>query len=134
MANGAAAHRGHVTIGSLGAEIVVGSGIDHTHFFPICFEFFCNHHGRRSHTALAHFGTCVPNHNGVVGFNFNPHIELRCVGSLGALGHEKPQGKACTGCARNFKEVSTVHASFVILLRSRLLGRVHARAPFLATE
>ena len=109
------------------------SGVFNAHLFPIGFQLFCNHHGRGGHAALAHFCARIANHHGVVGLNLNPHIELRCVCGLSASRHKETQGHARTGGARYFQELTAVHAVFVSVLLNVCL-RVHARAPFLATE
>ena len=104
----------------------MGCGVFDADFFPVGIEFLGNDHGRGRHAALAHFGARVADDNGVVGFDFDPDIELWGVGRAGPLGHKKSQRQTRCRTAGDFEEMATVHAGVQAEF-------VHARAPLLAT-
>ena len=68
-----------------------------TNFLPIDFQFFCNQHGCRGAAALAHFCACIANHDGFIGMNIYPSIDLLGVAGLGSRGQHKTQAERCSG-------------------------------------
>ena len=125
IADGAAAHRSHVAVSAFGAQVFMRCGVLDAHFLPIGLQLLGNHHGRRSHAALAHFSAGVADDNRVVGLDFEPHIQLGRCGRLRALWNEKSHRQARRSGAGDLQEVAAVHAG------GQVWG-AHARVPFLA--
>ena len=127
LADGAAAHGGHVAIGALGGQVLMGRNIFNTHPTPIGIELLGHQHRCRSPAALAHFGAGVTNHHRLVGPHLNPSVELGRAGRVAATGQIKTQAQA-SGCGgRRLEEKAPIRALNVLLVG------VHARTPFAET-
>ena len=127
VADGAAAHRGHVAISALGAQVFVRGGVLDAHFFPIGFQLIGHQHGGRCATALAHVGAGVANDHGIVGLDFNPGIELGGFSRVTLGGPEKAQRHASGRGGRDLEEIAPGQAG------GGGVEACHARTPFLAT-
>ena len=127
VADGAAAHGGHVAIRSLGAQVFVCGGIFDAHFFPVGFQLVGHQHGGRGAAALAHFGAGIANDHRIVGLYFNPGIELGGFSRVAVGGPEKTQRHARSRGGRDFEEIAPGQAG------GGWVEVCHARTPFLAT-
>ena len=102
IADGAAAHRGHVPISAFGAQVLMCGGVLDANFLPVGIQLFRDDHGRGRHAALAHFGAGITNDDGVVRLDLHPDVELRRVrarGCAGTFGHKKAQRHTGRGTA-----------------------------------
>ena len=79
-----------------------------TYFLPVNFQFFSDQHGGRGATALAHFGTCVANHDGLVGIDINPGIDLLVLVGLCISGQAKAQTQSRCGAGADLQKAASI--------------------------